>query len=167
MFRYIMKRIGYMFITLFIVISVVFFLVRLLPGTPFNEEKLNINEQTDVDESTKAASIKNIVKETTSNNDEEVIVETDYESTEEYIKLEKKLTKAATDYFNNLNTGKLDYKMIIGYNTLKNKGYIDNINDPKSNHECNGYAVYNNGDITSYIKCIGTYQTDNYNKTFE
>ncbi len=133
----------------------------------FNEEKLNINEQTDVDESTKAASIKNIVKETTSNNDEEVIVETDYESTEEYIKLEKKLTKAATDYFNNLNTGKLDYKMIIGYNTLKNKGYIDNINDPKSNHECNGYAVYNNGDITSYIKCIGTYQTDNYNKTFE
>ena len=41
MFRYIMKRIGYMFITLFIVISVVFFLVRLLPGTPFNEEKLN------------------------------------------------------------------------------------------------------------------------------
>ena len=39
MFRYIMKRISYMFITLFIVISVVFFLVRLLPGTPFNEQK--------------------------------------------------------------------------------------------------------------------------------
>ena len=44
MFRYIMKRIGYMFITLFIVISVVFFLVRLLPGTPFNEEKLNAEQ---------------------------------------------------------------------------------------------------------------------------
>ena len=43
-FRYIMKRIGYMFITLFIVISVVFFLVRLLPGTPFNEEKLNAEQ---------------------------------------------------------------------------------------------------------------------------
>ena len=39
MFRYIMKRIGYMFITLFIVIS-----VRLLPGTPFNEEKLNAEQ---------------------------------------------------------------------------------------------------------------------------
>ena len=39
-----MKRIGYMFITLFIVISVVFFLVRLLPGTPFNEEKLNAEQ---------------------------------------------------------------------------------------------------------------------------
>lgn len=44
MFRYIMKRIMYMFITLFIVISVTFFLVRLLPGTPFNEQKLNAKQ---------------------------------------------------------------------------------------------------------------------------
>ena len=44
MFRYIMKRIMYMFITLFIVISVTFFLVRLLPGTPFNEQKLNAQQ---------------------------------------------------------------------------------------------------------------------------
>lgn len=41
MFRYVLKRIVYMFITLFIVISVTFFLVRLLPGSPFNEQKLN------------------------------------------------------------------------------------------------------------------------------
>lgn len=41
MFRYVLKRIAYMFITLFIVISVTFFLVRLLPGSPFNEQKLN------------------------------------------------------------------------------------------------------------------------------
>lgn len=41
MFRYVMKRIMYMFITLFVVISVTFFLVRLLPGTPFNEQKLS------------------------------------------------------------------------------------------------------------------------------
>jgi len=33
-----------MFITLFIVISVTFFLVRLLPGTPFNEQKLNAQQ---------------------------------------------------------------------------------------------------------------------------
>lgn len=44
MFRYIMKRIGYMVITLFVVISIVFFLVRLLPGTPFNEQKLNAEQ---------------------------------------------------------------------------------------------------------------------------
>ena len=41
MFRYVMKRIMYMFITLFVVISVTFFLVRLLPGTPFNDQKLS------------------------------------------------------------------------------------------------------------------------------
>lgn len=44
MFRYIMQRIMYMIITLFIVISVTFFLVRLLPGTPFNEQKLNAEQ---------------------------------------------------------------------------------------------------------------------------
>lgn len=44
MFRYIMKRIGYMFVTLFVVISITFFLVRLLPGTPFNEQKLNAQQ---------------------------------------------------------------------------------------------------------------------------
>lgn len=41
MFRYVMKRIMYMLITLFVVISVTFFLVRLLPGTPFNDQKLS------------------------------------------------------------------------------------------------------------------------------
>lgn len=44
MFRYVMKRIMYMFITLFVVISVTFFLVRLLPGTPFNDQKLNAQQ---------------------------------------------------------------------------------------------------------------------------
>ncbi|MFZ3580344.1 oligopeptide ABC transporter permease [Virgibacillus sp. DJP39] len=39
---YIFQRIGYMLITLFIVITVTFFLVKLLPGTPFsNPEKLS------------------------------------------------------------------------------------------------------------------------------
>lgn len=44
MFRYVLKRIMYMFITLFVVISVTFFLVRLLPGTPFNDQKLNADQ---------------------------------------------------------------------------------------------------------------------------
>lgn len=39
---YIFQRIGYMLITLFIVISVTFFLIKILPGTPFsNPEKLS------------------------------------------------------------------------------------------------------------------------------
>ncbi|MEG1311909.1 MAG: ABC transporter permease [Romboutsia sp.] len=51
MFRYVLKRLGYMIATLLIVISITFFLVRLLPGSPFDEAKLttlqveNLNEQ--------------------------------------------------------------------------------------------------------------------------
>ncbi len=44
MFNYVAKRIGYMLMTLFVVITIVFFLVRLLPGTPFNEEKLSAEQ---------------------------------------------------------------------------------------------------------------------------
>ena len=39
--RYILKRFCLMIMTLLIVISITFFLVRLLPGSPFNDEKLN------------------------------------------------------------------------------------------------------------------------------
>ncbi|MEG0842791.1 MAG: ABC transporter permease [Romboutsia sp.] len=44
MFRYVLKRLGYMIATLLVVISVTFFLVRLLPGTPFNDQKLNASQ---------------------------------------------------------------------------------------------------------------------------
>lgn len=41
MLRYVLKRLGFMIATLLIVISITFFLVRLLPGSPFDEQKLN------------------------------------------------------------------------------------------------------------------------------
>ncbi|MBP3905852.1 MAG: ABC transporter permease [Peptostreptococcaceae bacterium] len=41
MARYILKRLALMFTTLLVIISVTFFLVRLLPGSPFNDEKLS------------------------------------------------------------------------------------------------------------------------------
>lgn len=41
MTRYILNRLIYMFLTLIVVISFTFFLVRLLPGSPFNDEKLS------------------------------------------------------------------------------------------------------------------------------
>lgn len=44
MFRYVLKRLGYMIATLLVVISVTFFLVRLLPGSPFDEQKLNATQ---------------------------------------------------------------------------------------------------------------------------
>ncbi|MFC0189128.1 oligopeptide ABC transporter permease [Fictibacillus aquaticus] len=36
--KYVLKRIGYMLLTLFIIASVTFFLMKLLPGSPFNNE---------------------------------------------------------------------------------------------------------------------------------
>ncbi|MCF6515334.1 ABC transporter permease subunit [Lactobacillus sp. S2-2] len=42
MTKYILKRIAYLFLTLFIIASITFFLMKFLPGTPFsNEEKLS------------------------------------------------------------------------------------------------------------------------------
>ncbi|MDO4432286.1 MAG: ABC transporter permease [Aerococcaceae bacterium] len=39
--RYIAKRVGYMLLTLFVIVTVTFFLMKLLPGTPFaNEDQL-------------------------------------------------------------------------------------------------------------------------------
>ncbi|GIO23960.1 oligopeptide ABC transporter permease [Oceanobacillus sp. J11TS1] len=46
MARYITKRIIYLIITLFIIASVTFFLMKFLPGTPFqNQERLTIEQQ--------------------------------------------------------------------------------------------------------------------------
>ncbi|HHQ7379631.1 TPA: ABC transporter permease, partial [Staphylococcus aureus] len=41
MLKYIMKRLGYMILSLFIIITITFFLMKLMPGSPFNDEKLN------------------------------------------------------------------------------------------------------------------------------
>ncbi|MCG4281936.1 oligopeptide ABC transporter permease [Lacticaseibacillus saniviri] len=40
MIKYILKRLGYLILTLFLVASITFFLMKLLPGTPFNNPKL-------------------------------------------------------------------------------------------------------------------------------
>ncbi|MDP8947869.1 MAG: ABC transporter permease, partial [Actinomycetota bacterium] len=40
MIRYIAKRVAYMLITLFLIISITFFISKLLPGTPFADDKL-------------------------------------------------------------------------------------------------------------------------------
>jgi len=40
MLRYVAKRAAYMLITLFIIISITFFISKMLPGTPFADEKL-------------------------------------------------------------------------------------------------------------------------------
>lgn len=40
MAKYILKRIGYLLLTLFIIASLTFFLMKLMPGTPFNNPKI-------------------------------------------------------------------------------------------------------------------------------
>ena len=45
--RYLVKRIGYMLVTLFVIVTITFFLMQLLPGTPFtNPEKLTEQQMT-------------------------------------------------------------------------------------------------------------------------
>src|SRR5699024_1970013 len=41
MLKYVLKRLGYMFLSLFIIITITFFLMKLIPGSPFNDKKLN------------------------------------------------------------------------------------------------------------------------------
>ena len=41
MTRYILKRLGYMVLSLFIIITITFFLMKMMPGSPFNDAKLS------------------------------------------------------------------------------------------------------------------------------
>lgn len=45
MFRYILKRFGYMLISLFIIMTITFFLMKLMPGSPFNDAKLSADQK--------------------------------------------------------------------------------------------------------------------------
>ena len=39
--KYILKRVGISIVTVFVLVSVVFFLARLMPGGPFNDPKMS------------------------------------------------------------------------------------------------------------------------------
>ncbi|OAW28174.1 oligopeptide ABC transporter permease [Staphylococcus epidermidis] len=45
MTKYELKRLCYMFVSLFIVITITFFLMKLMPGSPFNDTKLNAQQK--------------------------------------------------------------------------------------------------------------------------
>lgn len=42
MVKYILKRIGFLLLTLFLVASITFFLMKMLPGTPFNNRRFQL-----------------------------------------------------------------------------------------------------------------------------
>ncbi len=50
MLRYTLKRLLYMVISLFIIITITFFLMKLMPGSPFNDEKLSDEQKTILNE---------------------------------------------------------------------------------------------------------------------
>lgn len=50
MLRYTLKRLLYMVISLFIIISITFFLMKLMPRSPFNDEKLSEEQKTMLNE---------------------------------------------------------------------------------------------------------------------
>ena len=45
MTKYVLKRLCYMIVSLFIVITITFFLMKLMPGSPFNDTKLNAQQK--------------------------------------------------------------------------------------------------------------------------
>ena len=45
MTRYILKRLGYMVLSLFIIITITFFLMKMMPGSPFNDAKLSADKK--------------------------------------------------------------------------------------------------------------------------
>ncbi|MGK8527155.1 oligopeptide ABC transporter permease [Staphylococcus epidermidis] len=45
MTKYVLKRLCYMFVSLFIVITITFFLMKLMAGSPFNDTKLNAQQK--------------------------------------------------------------------------------------------------------------------------
>ena len=45
MTRYILKRLGYMVLSLFIIITITFFLMKMMPGSPFNDAKLSAEQK--------------------------------------------------------------------------------------------------------------------------
>lgn len=47
MLRYVLKRLGYMVVSLLIIMTITFFLMKLMPGSPFNDEKLT-PQQTEI-----------------------------------------------------------------------------------------------------------------------
>ncbi|MCU7556422.1 ABC transporter permease [Macrococcus capreoli] len=50
MLKFALKRLGYMFITLFIIATATFFLMKLMPGSPFNDEKLSAEQKVIINE---------------------------------------------------------------------------------------------------------------------
>lgn len=88
------------------------------------------------------------------------------ENDSEYINLENLLKESAKEYI----TGKKlvdKYGTIITVDEIKKAGYLDDFTDSRSGNACHGYAIYNEDDIESFIRCGDDYQTPDYDDSLE
>ena len=84
----------------------------------------------------------------------------------DYDSLERKVTKAASEYYKDVYKSNSDDTIIINTDKLKNGGYLDSIKDGRGK-DCKGYAmIMETGNIVSYIKCT-FYTTVGYTTDYE
>lgn len=82
-----------------------------------------------------------------------------------YESLELVLKRAGETYTidNSSEIDNISDHLIVTFNDLKARGYIESLADPSGNGNCDGYVfIKNDYSVQSFIKCSG-YETTNYN----
>ena len=141
--------------TLILILSF-FVVVLILVGIVFNNNFSKIKDP--IEEET---------KEVKKPKKQEEVKQPEIEATiGDYTTLEANLRSAASKYIKE-KTIEDDYKIVISYSKLKKLNFIEELIDPASEKECNGYVIYEKKNIDPYIKCQDNYMTTNYNETLE
>ncbi len=84
----------------------------------------------------------------------------------DYNALEKKVTDAASAYYNDMYPNGSDDTIVVSTSKLKSGGYLVPIKDGRG-RECSGYSIIlKTKNIVSYIKC-GIYKTAGYSEDYE
>lgn len=81
-----------------------------------------------------------------------------------YKSLEERLKKSGETYIvvepNVIDS--INNYLVVSFNTLKEKGYIESLADPSGNGNCNGYVLIKNDEtVQPFVKCE-SYETLNY-----
>lgn len=144
-----------------VILGIFLIVVAILYSKNFSNIN-KINEEELEKEQTQEEIEETIQEETeynTSGNEKEV-------NEKDYGQLETLLKDCASKYISSKKISS-DYKIVITYNDIKEANLIDNLTDPKNGNICNGYVVYYNNELNPFVRCIGNYQTNNYDEELE
>lgn len=142
----------------FLAVFGVFLIISsILYNKNFSDVNINEEEEKEKEEQEVEEAVQEEYKNKKSN---ETVTVADYE------KLENNLMESAKKYINQKKITS-DYKIIITYNDIKEEKLITEFNDPKTGNTCNGYVIYYNNEINSFVRCVGNYQTSNYDEELE